>query len=120
MIIKRDYYLKKIIDKRENGRIKIITGIRRCGKSWSAVRAEIECIAMQKFKIFAYGCACQFRVIAIRILFNPLHAVSERNISEFIASESIFSNGLHTARKLCPCQLIILESTFCNFSNGSV
>lgn len=33
MIIKRDYYLKKIIDKRENGRIKIITGIRRCGKS---------------------------------------------------------------------------------------
>ena len=34
MIIKRDYYLKKIIDKRENGRIKIITGIRRCGKSY--------------------------------------------------------------------------------------
>ena len=34
MIIKRDYYLKKMIDKRENGRIKIITGIRRCGKSY--------------------------------------------------------------------------------------
>lgn len=34
MIIKRDYYLKKIIDKRDNGRIKIITGIRRCGKSY--------------------------------------------------------------------------------------
>ena len=34
MIIKRDYYLKKIINKRENGRIKIITGIRRCGKSY--------------------------------------------------------------------------------------
>lgn len=34
MVIKRDYYLKKIIDKRENGRIKIITGIRRCGKSF--------------------------------------------------------------------------------------
>ena len=34
MIIKRDYYLKKILDKRENGRIKIITGIRRCGKSY--------------------------------------------------------------------------------------
>lgn len=34
MIIKRDYYLKKIIDKKENGRIKIITGIRRCGKSY--------------------------------------------------------------------------------------
>lgn len=34
MIIKRDWYLKKIIDKKENGRIKIITGIRRCGKSY--------------------------------------------------------------------------------------
>ena len=34
MNIKRDYYIKKIIDKRENGRIKIITGIRRCGKSY--------------------------------------------------------------------------------------
>lgn len=34
MLIKRDYYLKKIIDKKENGRVKIITGIRRCGKSY--------------------------------------------------------------------------------------
>ncbi|MEG7280152.1 ATP-binding protein [Mesomycoplasma ovipneumoniae str. Black Butte] len=34
MIIKRDFYLNQIIDKKENGRIKIITGIRRCGKSY--------------------------------------------------------------------------------------
>ena len=33
-IIKRDYYLKQIIDKNENGLIKVITGIRRCGKSF--------------------------------------------------------------------------------------
>lgn len=32
--IKRDRYLNKIIDKRENGLIKIVTGIRRCGKSF--------------------------------------------------------------------------------------
>ncbi len=32
--IKRDYYLNKLIKRRENGRIKIITGIRRCGKSY--------------------------------------------------------------------------------------
>ena len=31
--IKRDYYLQKLI-KRKNGRIKIIMGIRRCGKSY--------------------------------------------------------------------------------------
>ena len=33
-IIKRDEYLKRLIDKRENGLIKVITGIRRCGKSF--------------------------------------------------------------------------------------
>ena len=32
--IKRDTYLKKLIDRRENGSIKVITGIRRCGKSY--------------------------------------------------------------------------------------
>lgn len=34
MEIKRDYYLDKLIRKRHNGFIKIITGIRRCGKSY--------------------------------------------------------------------------------------
>lgn len=32
--IKRDKYLEKLISKKENGLIKIITGIRRCGKSY--------------------------------------------------------------------------------------
>lgn len=34
MEIKRDFYLNKLIQKRENGLIKIVTGIRRCGKSY--------------------------------------------------------------------------------------
>ncbi len=33
-MIKRDYYLNKLISKKENGLIKVITGIRRCGKSF--------------------------------------------------------------------------------------
>ena len=32
--IKRDSYLRRLINKRENGLVKIITGIRRCGKSF--------------------------------------------------------------------------------------
>mgnify|MGYP001048450576 CR=1 FL=1 len=32
--IKRDHYLQKIADRKENGMIKVITGIRRCGKSY--------------------------------------------------------------------------------------
>ena len=32
--IKRDIYLEKLILRRDNGEVKIITGPRRCGKSW--------------------------------------------------------------------------------------
>ncbi len=34
MIIKREQYLNELISKKDNGRIKIITGVRRCGKSF--------------------------------------------------------------------------------------
>lgn len=34
MEIKRDYYLQKLIDRKHNGQIKVITGVRRCGKSF--------------------------------------------------------------------------------------
>ena len=33
-MIRRDRYLQKLIDHRENGMVKVITGIRRCGKSY--------------------------------------------------------------------------------------
>lgn len=34
MVIKRDIYLNRLIERRENGMIKVVTGIRRCGKSF--------------------------------------------------------------------------------------
>lgn len=34
MLIARESYIKKLVSKRWNGRVKIITGIRRCGKSF--------------------------------------------------------------------------------------
>lgn len=34
MEIKRNFYLQKLIDRENNGLIKIVTGIRRCGKSY--------------------------------------------------------------------------------------
>ncbi|MDO4179402.1 MAG: ATP-binding protein [Phascolarctobacterium sp.] len=34
MVIQRDLYLQKLIDRKQNGSIKVITGIRRCGKSY--------------------------------------------------------------------------------------
>ena len=34
MLIKRDIYLNKLIERQNNGMVKVITGIRRCGKSF--------------------------------------------------------------------------------------
>lgn len=34
MEICRDFYLDKLIKRKNNGLIKVITGIRRCGKSY--------------------------------------------------------------------------------------
>ncbi len=34
MVINRDFYISKLLSKRDNGKVKIITGIRRCGKSF--------------------------------------------------------------------------------------
>lgn len=34
MLIKRDVYLNKLIERQNNGMVKVVTGIRRCGKSF--------------------------------------------------------------------------------------
>ncbi len=36
--IKRDLYLNRLIERRENGLIKVVTGIRSCGESMSWTR----------------------------------------------------------------------------------
>lgn len=38
MQIKRDFYLQQLVDGKQNGLIKIVTGIRRCGKSFLLFR----------------------------------------------------------------------------------
>lgn len=42
MQIKRDFYLNKLIEKMNNSRVKIITGIRRCGKSYLLLKIFYE------------------------------------------------------------------------------
>lgn len=34
MVIQREQYVKDLLSKRWNGKVKIVTGIRRCGKSF--------------------------------------------------------------------------------------
>lgn len=40
--IKRDSYLQKLIEKKENGLIKVVTGIRRCGKIKLSAQALLQ------------------------------------------------------------------------------
>lgn len=40
--IRRDLYLNRLIERRENGLIKVVTGIRRCGKSYLLFRLYYE------------------------------------------------------------------------------
>ena len=42
MEIKRDAYLQQLIERKDNGMIKVITGIRRCGKSFLLFRKQLE------------------------------------------------------------------------------
>ena len=46
MEIQREAYLNQLIERRDNGMIKIVTGIRRCGKSYLL------------FKVMVYGYQC--------------------------------------------------------------
>ena len=41
MEIKRDAYLQQLIERKDNGMIKVITGIRRCGKSLSLIHIQM-------------------------------------------------------------------------------
>lgn len=43
MEIRRDRYLNKLISKKHNGLIKVITGMRRCGKSYLLFHSAFVC-----------------------------------------------------------------------------
>lgn len=47
MEIKRDVYLEKLVRKKHNGLIKIVTGVRRCGKSYLLFRLFHDCLLEQ-------------------------------------------------------------------------
>lgn len=51
--IKRDYYLEQLIKREGNGLIKIVTGIRRCGKSYLLrTLFKIICLKMEWMKTY--------------------------------------------------------------------
>lgn len=47
MEIKRDFYLQKLLSRRHNGMIKVITGMRRCGKSYLLFKLFTEALCQE-------------------------------------------------------------------------
>ena len=47
MEIRRDLYLNQLIDKQWNGQIKVVTGIRRCGKSYLLFKMFVRYLMQQ-------------------------------------------------------------------------
>ena len=87
MQIRRDYYLQQLIDGKRNGLIKIITGVRRCGKSYLLFRLFYQ-------HLIAAGIADDHIVkIALDdIESKPLHNALElyRNIKTRIKDEDVY------------------------------
>lgn len=87
MEIKRDYYLQKLIDRKNNHMIKVITGIRRCGKSY---------LLNHLFKNYLLGSGVkEDHIIMVALdddeneeLLNP------KNLREYINSR-VFDNDLY-------------------------
>ena len=50
MQIKRDFYLQQLVDGKQNGLIKIVTGIRRCGKSLTKPMSILQVFQWNKRK----------------------------------------------------------------------
>lgn len=54
--IKRDMYLNQLIDRKENGLVKVITGVRRCGKSYllfTLFRKYLESCGAKEYQIIS-------------------------------------------------------------------
>lgn len=54
-MIKRDAYLNRIIDKMHDDHIKIITGVRRCGKSYLLKKIYVEYLKSMLILIIEYA-----------------------------------------------------------------
>ena len=52
MEIKRDIYLNKLIERKQNGLIKIVTGLRRAGKSYLQTKPGMIIFNTADFRLF--------------------------------------------------------------------
>lgn len=109
MEISRDKYLKKLIDKQGNGLIKIVTGVRRCGKSYLLFKIfydylladgikndHIIALALDDFKNRAYQNPEKlYDFVASRIVDDEKYFVLLDEIQLASEFESVLNGFLH-------------------------
>jgi len=84
--IKRDIYLNRLIERRENGMIKVITGIRRCGKSYLLFRLYYQ-------YLLASGVEPS-RIILIPLDDDAYEGLRERKTLENFIRQQITDDGM--------------------------
>ena len=96
MEIKRDYYLNKLISRKTNGLIKVITGVRRCGKSYLLntlfYRHLLDCgISEDHIIKFAFDSADDLHLIGESLIELQKHnrKVDPEKFMEYISSRTV-------------------------------
>ena len=96
MEIKRDYYLNKLISRKTNGLIKVITGVRRCGKSYLLntlfYRHLLDCgISEDHIIKFAFDSADDLHLIGESLIELQKHnrKVDPEKFMEYIRSRTV-------------------------------
>ncbi len=87
MEIKRDYYLNTLISKKHNGLIKVVTGMRRCGKSYLLSK-------LFKEHLLSEGVS-QNRIIEIAFDTFENRKFCDPNVLYPYLKEQIKENGMH-------------------------
>lgn len=69
MEIKRDIHLKRLIASQHDGMVKVVTGVRRCGKSYLLFKLFCDYLHQQGVRLAKYKIPMR-----IKILTNPIHS----------------------------------------------
>lgn len=107
MEIERNRYIKKILDRKENGLIKIITGIRRCGKSFLLFN-------LYKKKLIESGVKENHIIEMALDDISYLEYRDPKNLYEYIKSKILDSNIHYVFID----EIQLLESNFAELING--
>ena len=109
MEIKRDMYLNKLISKRHNGLIKVVTGIRRCGKSYLLFKLFKDYL-MNKEGFLLVTMYWEYRINHMVKRYNDIYRVQMPNITPHVCRHTYCSNMAKSGMNLKTLQYLMGHS----------